>query len=82
MSFVMYADDSNVFYSHKCLKTLLCIIQKEMNEVLNWLNANKLSINTRKTKFIIFTSQNKKCNSGIDYRINDNALVNFNKLIL
>jgi hypothetical protein len=32
----------------------LCIIQYKMNKVVKWLNANKLSINASKTKFVIF----------------------------
>ncbi len=30
-----------------------------MNKVVKWLNANKLSINASKTKFVIFRSKNK-----------------------
>ena len=54
ISFVMYADDTNAFYSGKCLKSLMHVMQKEMNGVTKWLNANKLSINTKKTKYVIF----------------------------
>jgi hypothetical protein len=51
----MYADDTNAFYSDKCLKSLLMhVMQKEMNEVTKWINANTLSINTKKTKYVIF----------------------------
>ena len=38
----MYADDTNVFYSDKNLKSLTNIMQEEMNKVTNWLNVNKL----------------------------------------
>ena len=55
LSFVLYADDTNALCSNSCLKTLADIIQKEMNKIVEWLNANKLSINPSKTKFIIFT---------------------------
>jgi hypothetical protein len=58
-SFVLYADDTNVFYSNSCLKSLYNAIQNEMNKVVKWLNANKLSINSSKTKFVIFKSRNK-----------------------
>ena len=54
LSFVLYADDTNAFYSKPCLKTLYNTIQNEMNKVVKWLNANKLSINASKTKFVIF----------------------------
>ena len=57
LSFILYADDTNAFYSNPCLKTLYNTIQNEMNKVVKWLNANKLSINAPKTKFVIFKSK-------------------------
>ena len=74
ISFVMYADDTNAFHSDKCLKSLTHVMQEEMNEVIKWLNVNKLSINTTKTKYIIFKSRNKKCDIEIDIKLNDNII--------
>ena len=74
ISFVMYADDTNAFYSDKCLKSLMHVMQKEMNEVTKWLNANKLSINTKKTKYVIFKSKNKKCDTDISIQLNNNII--------
>ena len=74
ISFVMYADDTNAFHSDKCLKSLMHVMQEEMNEVIKWLNVNKLSINTTKTKYIIFKSRNKKCDIEIDIKLNDNII--------
>jgi hypothetical protein len=36
-----------------------------MNQIVEWLNANKLSINPSKTKFIIFKSKYKSLNQEI-----------------
>jgi retron-type reverse transcriptase len=54
ISFVLYADDTNAFYSNSCLTSLTNTMQEEMNKIMNWLNANKLSINAFKTKLILF----------------------------
>jgi hypothetical protein len=54
ISIVLFADDTNILFSHTCLKQLNEIIQIQMNKITDWLNANKLSINTEKTKFILF----------------------------
>ena len=37
-----------ILFSHTCLKTLNVIIQIEINKITDWLNVNKLSINTTK----------------------------------
>ena len=39
----MFADDTNLFYS-----------KKELNEISEWFRANKIYINTGKTKYIYF----------------------------
>ena len=48
VSIVLFADDTNILFSHTCLKKLNEIIQIEMNKITDWLNANKLSINAGK----------------------------------
>jgi hypothetical protein len=74
ISIVLFADDTNILFSHTCLKQLNEIIQIEMNKITDWLNANKLSINTQKTKFILFTSKNKKLKDDIKILINNESI--------
>ena len=45
-----------------------------MNKIVEWLNANKLSNNQSKTKFIIFKSKNKSLNQEITLKINNNII--------
>ena len=71
VSFILFADDTTISYSNKCLKTLNEIMQEEINKVTDWLYINKLSINTSKTKLILFRSYNKKLNSNITVSINN-----------
>ena len=58
ISVILFADDTSIFYSHNCLKTLNKIIQQELDRVSIWLNVNKLSIKVtlydENTDFIIF----------------------------
>jgi hypothetical protein len=53
-SMLLFADNTNIFYSHSGLKTLNETLQTEVDKIAEWLNTNKLSINTSKTKFILF----------------------------
>ena len=46
-------------------------MQTEFNKVSEWLNVNKLSLNIKKNKFILFRSSNKKPKHDIKLSIND-----------
>ena len=51
---IMFADDTNLFYSNKDINTLFKIANEELNEINEWFRANNLSINAGKTKYIFF----------------------------
>jgi hypothetical protein len=70
VSIILFADDTNILYNDTCLKTLNEILQIEMNKIANWLNVNKLSLNTTKTKLILFRSRNKKSKHDLKISIN------------
>ena len=61
---IMYADDTNLFISNKCPEKVFSLAQQELHNVANWLSANKLSLNTDKTKHILFDSNRKKINNN------------------
>ena len=39
VSIILFPDDTNIFYSHNCLKELNDIMQTEINKISKWLNA-------------------------------------------
>ena len=45
----MFADDTNLFYSHNDVKELFQIMNAELSRLNDWFCANKLSLNTDKT---------------------------------
>ena len=57
--FILFADDTNVFYSHACWGELVLIINEELLKINDWFLANKLSLNLDKTKYILFKSHIK-----------------------
>ena len=71
LSFVLFADDTNIFYSNSCLEVINEVVQTEINKVTEWLNVNKLSLNITKTKFILFRSINKKPKHDVKITINN-----------
>ena len=57
ISFVMYADDTNAFYSDKMPQIFNACYAKRINEVTKWLNASKLSTIPNKAAKNIACSQ-------------------------
>ena len=59
MFFILFADDTNIFYSHDSLDTLFQIVNTELTRVAEWFCANKLTLNIDKTNYILFKSHRK-----------------------
>ena len=57
---LLYADDTNMFVTGKNIENLIFLMNTELKKILIWLNANKLSLNVKKTHFIIFSFSNKR----------------------
>ena len=60
MKFILYADHTNLFAAHENLEILINQINCELFKVSEWLKNNKLSLNVKKTHFIIFHNRQKK----------------------
>ena len=55
LKLILYADDSCFFNSHTNLHTLIENINNELIDVNKWLSANQLTLNIKKSHYIIFT---------------------------
>ena len=67
---MLFADDTNVFMSHKDPNCLLDMLNLEMDKLSIWFKANKLSLNLNKTKFMVFKPRQKRtiCNIQISIK--------------
>ena len=68
----MFADDTNLLYADKNLRTLELVVNSELHKVYEWLTANKLTLNIKKSNFIIFHLHQKKIDYQVNLRIFDN----------
>ena len=50
----MFADDTNLIYSGKSIRSLFNTVNNELSSISHWFSSNKLSLNADKTKFILF----------------------------
>ena len=57
---LLFADDSNMFLLGKNPNDLIKSMNDEITHVVDWLRVNKLSLNLKKTHFIIFRKQRSK----------------------
>ena len=75
LSFIIFADDTNIFLRHKDLATLTRMINQELSHVSSWFNANKLTVHPDKSKFIIFHPRRKQINpSELNILINNTPI--------
>ena len=71
-SFYLFADDTNLLYADKNLKNLEKTVNSELVRVSDWLNANKLTLNAKKSNFVIFRPYQRKMDHLVNILMFDN----------
>ena len=51
--FIIFADNTNILFSHRDPEQIEKLINNELKKILNWFKLNKLSLNIDKTNFMI-----------------------------
>ena len=59
----LIADDTNLLCLSNTIKKLNKIVNADLKHLVNWLNANKISLNVKETEMVIFKSNQKKFKS-------------------
>ena len=81
---VLFADDTSLFHAHTDFDALIKEINEELKKVTTWFHTNKLSLNIKKSNFIMFLPKGKKYNTyNVKININGNEIkqVNFTKFL-
>ena len=60
LNFVIFADDTSVFYSHSNFNHLINLLNRELSRISQWFKCNKLSLNISKTNFMHFSKINSR----------------------
>lgn len=55
LNFILFADDTQAFYTHSNINTIFNTVNQELEELSDWFKANKLSVNIDKSSYILFT---------------------------
>ena len=68
---VLYADDTCLYLSGRDLCALINLMNTESKLKLHWLKANRLTLNTGKTFFMLFHRGKRICLGNIGLYIDD-----------
>ena len=72
LNFFLFADDTNLLYAHKNLKSLEIAVNSELLKLSDWLTANKLTLNIKESNFVILRPHPKKIDIPHNIRLIDN----------
>jgi hypothetical protein len=74
--FILFADDTNIFYSSNSHIDLMKTVNAELVKLSDWFRSNKLSLNAKKTNYLIFGNKSKACfNTNFNISIDNICLV-------
>ena len=75
LTYVLFADDTNVFYSHTDLNILITTLNLELNKLSSWFKSNKLSLNINKTNCMYFKNIHSKYAPYFNILIDDMPII-------
>ena len=70
----LFADDTNLLYLGKSIKKLNKLVNYDLKNLLYWLNANKISLNVKKTELEVFKSKRKQIDDEIKLKLSRKRL--------
>ena len=70
-----FADDTCLMFHNKKIKSIETVVNYELKKLVQWLKANKLSLNKIKTEMIIFHAFSKWLPTGFWIKINKHKLI-------
>ena len=74
VDFILFAEDTNIFFSHKDFNLLSETLNSEMCKLTQWCRANKLSINFKKSNFMVFRPRQRRQTLDISIQIDNNNI--------
>ena len=64
-----FTDDTNLLCLGKSIKKLNKLVNADLKRLVNWLNANKISFNVKKTEMVIFKSKQNKFEGDLKIKL-------------
>ena len=64
-----FAENTNLSCLSNSIKKLYKLVNADLKHLVNWLNANKISLNAKKTEMVIFKSKQKKFEGDLKIKL-------------
>ena len=64
-----FADDTNFLYASHSLKHLNKTVNFDLSNLVQWLRANKISLNVNKTEIVVFRSPTKQIYKNLNFSL-------------
>ena len=74
------ADNTHLYHTNKSVKNLHKLVNHDMEQLNNWLSANKISLNVEKTELVIFKSPRKVLSDEIKIKLTRKRLYQSNSV--
>ena len=71
----LFANDTSIYYSHSDIKQLETTLNSELQNLDIWMKSNKLSVNIRKSNYLIFHPSKKKLSLNLILKYDNQILV-------
>ena len=68
---VLFADDTTLYTSNKNIRQLKESMKHDLEVLIDWFKANKLTLNLEKTSFVLFQPQGNKSNDDITLSVDN-----------
>ena len=72
--FHQFAEDTNLLYTNNSIKKLDKMLNKDLTNLINWLNANKVSLNVDKIEMTLFKPIKNPLDCQLKLNINGKKL--------
>jgi len=72
---ILFADDTNMFIAGNDIDLMIRTMNIELDNVVKWLHANKLSLNVKKTHYVIFKPGRTHVTPTVDICINQQIIL-------
>ena len=71
---ILFADDTTIYLGNSCAKILFQNMNEEISRLKTWFDANKLLLNSQKTKYVLFRSKSMKFNDELSVSIGNEII--------